>query len=200
MRVVLVDNFDSFTFNLVDLFARAAGQLQLGLDLQVRRPDTTSAAAIERDGFDAAILSPGPGAPEEAQLCLDLLRIWRGRKPVFGVCLGHQAIAVALGARVVRSDKPIHGKVFAVHHRGQGCLAGLPQPLPAMRYHSLSVARADLPSGVEVTAALADGTVMALRGDGFEGVQFHPESIGTPDGLQLALNVLRGWRERPRAR
>ncbi len=197
---MLIDNYDSFTFNLVDLFARAARQLPLDLDLQVRRPDATSLAAIEGDDFDAAILSPGPGAPEEAHLCLDLLRAWRGRKPVFGVCLGHQAIAVALGAQVVRAAKPIHGKVFPVHHQGQGCLAGLPQPLPAMRYHSLCVARHDLPPTVQVTGELADGSVMALCGGGFEGVQFHPESIGTPDGLQLALNVLRGWVERPRAR
>lgn len=200
LRVVLIDNFDSFTFNLVDLFERAAEHLAVELDLQVRRPDATSVAQIEADDFDAAILSPGPGAPQDAHLCLALLQCWRDRKPVFGVCLGHQTMGLALGATIVRGSKPVHGKVFQVLHAGQGCLAGLPQPLMAMRYHSLCVQHTNLPSEIEVTAALADGTVMALRGGGFEGVQFHPESIGTPDGLRLALNVLRGWLPALRAR
>lgn len=195
LRAVLVDNFDSFTFNLADLFRQAARLVEVDLCLDVVRPDHTTVAQLTRRGYAAAILSPGPGAPEQAGLCLELVRAWRGKKPMFGVCLGHQVVAVALGGRVVQAHPPVHGKVFAVHHSGQGCLRGLPQPLLAMRYHSLHVDEGALPAALEVTARLADGSVMALReaATGLESVQFHPESIGTPDGLQLARNVLQDW-------
>jgi anthranilate synthase/aminodeoxychorismate synthase-like glutamine amidotransferase len=197
LRVVLVDNYDSFTWNLWDLFVRAAAVEHLEVAVEVRRPASSSPAVLRRAGFDAAILSPGPNAPADAPWCGELIAAWRAQRPIFGVCLGLQAMAHALGAAVVRAPQPVHGRTALVDHDGSGCLGGLPRPLTVMRYHSLTVDATTLPPSLQVTARLCDAPhlVMALRSEslGLEGVQFHPESVGTPDGLQVARNVLRRW-------
>lgn len=192
MRIVLVDCYDSFTWNLVDLLHQAAEGLHLDLQLEVVRHDVVTVAellALEPRGI---VLSPGPCSPAEAGICVELVRAAAGKVPIFGVCLGLQVIGAALGARIARAPRPVHGEVALVHHGGQGVLAGLPNPLQAMRYHSLVVDEATLPAGLEVTARLEDGLVMALQQAalGLQGVQFHPESVGTPDGLRIGRNVL----------
>lgn len=201
LRVLLLDNYDSFTWNLRDLLLRAADAEGLRLAVEVVRCDALPLAALTRRGYDAVVLSPGPREPQHAGVMLELIAAWRGRRPIFGVCLGHQALGQVLGAQVLRAPQPVHGKVALVDHRGAGCLAGLPRPLPAMRYHSLVVDPAGLPAAVQVTATLTGPVplVMALRHaeDRLEGVQFHPESVGTPDGLALARNVVAGFAERP---
>lgn len=195
--MILVDNYDSFTWNLQDLFVRAAVVGGIDAVVEVRRPHNVSPGRLQRAGFDAAILSPGPKAPADAPWCGELIAAWQGKRPIFGVCLGMQAIAHALGAAVVRAPQPVHGMTAEVVHDGDGCLAGLPRPATVMRYHSLVVDPQTLPRSVMVTARLETSPqlVMALRAKalGLEGVQFHPESVGTPDGVRLAANVLRQW-------
>ncbi len=186
MPILVVDNLDSFVYNLVHYLG------ELGADCVVRRADRLTAAEV--DALDPAgiLLSPGPGAPEQATTCLDLIRRYAGRVPVLGVCLGHQAIAVAYGATVARAPEPMHGKTSEVHHAGTGVLAGLPSPFTATRYHSLAVREATLPDAVEVTARTPDGVVMALRHRELpvEGVQFHPEAVLTEGGHRLLANWL----------
>jgi anthranilate synthase component II len=186
-RVLVVDNYDSFTFNLVQHFG------EMGAECVVVRNDATTAAAAVAAGPAAIVLSPGPGRPEDAGICVDLVRAAAATAiPLLGVCLGHQAIAVAFGGRVVNAAVLMHGKCSDIEHRGDGVFRGLPSPLRATRYHSLVVDRPTLPPAVEVTAWTADGTVMALRhrDHSVEGVQFHPESIGTPCGRDLLATML----------
>lgn len=201
LRLLLLDNYDSFTWNLRDLLLRAGEAEGLALQVEVVRNDAQSLAQLTRRGYDAVVLSPGPGQPQQAGVMAELIHAWRGRVPFFGVCLGHQALGQELGATVVRAPEPVHGKAALIRHSGQGCLAGLPQPLQAMRYHSLVVDAADLAAAGWITATLAgpQPIVMALRhpADGLEGVQFHPESVGTPDGIALARNVVAGFAGRP---
>ncbi|MGH3343780.1 MAG: aminodeoxychorismate/anthranilate synthase component II [Carbonactinosporaceae bacterium] len=183
-RVLVIDNYDSFVFNLVQYLA------QLGAECDVRRNDAVH--PDDADGYDGVLLSPGPGVPEKAGVCVDMVRHAAGRVPVLGVCLGHQAIAVAYGGRVVRAPELLHGKTSAVYHEGAGVLAGLPSPFTATRYHSLAVEQAGLPAQLEVTASTGSGVVMALRHRGLEveGVQFHPESVLTEGGHRLLANWL----------
>ncbi len=201
LRVLLLDNYDSFTWNLRDLLLRAGEAEGLSLRVEVVRNDAQPLVQLTRRGYDAVVLSPGPGEPQGAGVMVELIQAWRGRVPFFGVCLGHQALGQVLGARVVRAPEPVHGKGALIRHTGQGCLGGLPQPLQAMRYHSLVVDAAGLAEGALTTATLAgpQPLVMALLhpADGLEGVQFHPESVGTPDGLALARNVVAGFAGRP---
>jgi para-aminobenzoate synthetase component 2 len=181
---LVVDNYDSFVFNLVQYLA------QLGADCDVRRNDeTTPDRPLEYDGV---LLSPGPGTPERAGVCVDLVRRAAGTVPVFGVCLGLQAIAVAFGATVGRAPELLHGKTSEVHHHGGGVLAGLPEPFTATRYHSLAVDPTTLPDSLEVTGTTAGGVLMALRHRvlAVEGVQFHPESVLTEGGHRLLANWL----------
>ena len=187
-RILVVDNYDSFVFNLVHYLA------QLGADVVVRRNDEVSASEPVDGGFEGVLLSPGPGRPEDAGVCVDLVREVAGRVSVFGVCLGHQAIAVAYGGRVDRAPELLHGKTSQVHHDGAGVLAGLPEPFTATRYHSLAVLAESLPPELDVTARTAGGVVMALRHRDLplEGVQFHPESVLTEGGHQLLANWLAG--------
>lgn len=184
-RALVVDNLDSFTGSLVQ-------QLRvLGLEVRVVRGDVATVA--DAAGVDLVLLSPGPGRPEDFPVNLALLA--RPPAPIFAVCLGMQAMALAEGGRVVHARRTVHGRVHRVFHAGAGAFAGLPNPMRATRYHSLAVDRASLPPTLEVTAWTADGEVMGLRHRVLpvEGVQFHPESTGTPDGLALLRNALRGW-------
>ena len=185
--IVLVDNYDSFTRNLADAFA------QLGASVVVVRNDQASVAAVLAARPKGIVLSPGPHAPTEAGICLELIRRAPATLSILGVCLGHQAIGEAFGARVVRARTPVHGRALRVRHAQAGLLAGLPSPFPAARYHSLVVERRSLPAVLDVTAWSDDGQVMGLRHRErpVEGVQFHPESFLTPLGPRLLAAFLR---------
>jgi para-aminobenzoate synthetase component 2 len=186
-RILVVDNYDSFVFNLVQYLA------QLGADVVVRRNDDVTVGDIDGLAVDGVLLSPGPGRPEDAGVCVELIRERAETLPILGVCLGHQAIAVAYGGDVVRAPELLHGKVSEVAHEGAGVLQGLPDPFIATRYHSLAVEPASLPPELEVTARTASGVVMGLRHRDLplEGVQFHPESVLTEGGHLLLANWLR---------
>ena len=188
--LLLIDNRDSFTHNV------AQALLGLGATVEVRRAgdltlDDVSALAPER-----VVLGPGPGRPESATLSIELVRALGARVPILGVCLGHQAIGVAFGARIVQARTIVHGRAVAVSHAGDGLFDGLPDPLACGRYNSLSVDSADLPAELEVTARSEDGDVMALRHRSWPlaGVQFHPESILSAGGARFFENFLRGPR------
>jgi anthranilate synthase component 2 len=185
-RVLVVDNYDSFTFNLVQYLR------ELGAAVVVERNDSLTVDDIARADPAAIVMSPGPRIPEEAGVCVELVGTLGARIPMLGVCLGHQAIGVAYGAQVVRAPAVVHGKVGAVHHNGAGVLHGLDDPFMATRYHSLVVSTVGLPDVLEATAWSDDGLIMAMRHRTFpvEGVQFHPESVGTPVGHALLRNFL----------
>ncbi len=185
-RVVLIDNYDSFTFNLVQYLG------ELGADVEVFRNDAIDVAGIRARTPDALVLSPGPCTPDEAGVTLEAIRALAGTLPILGVCLGHQAIGQAFGGRVVRNARIVHGKSSPVRHRGDGIYAGLPSPFEAGRYHSLVVERASLPRALAVTSWTAEGEIMGLRHRRLdvEGVQFHPESILTVEGKRLLGNWL----------
>jgi anthranilate synthase component 2 len=184
--LVLIDNYDSFAFNLVHYLG------ELGAAVDVHRNDkVTSAAVIEADP-DAIVLSPGPCTPKEAGICLDLVAQAASTIPILGVCLGHQAIGDAFGGRVVRAPEPVHGKLSEIHHRGAGIFRGINAPFSATRYHSLVVERESLPRQLSVTAETADGLIMGLEHTQLpvHGVQFHPESIASEHGRVLLKNFL----------
>lgn len=184
---LLIDNYDSFTYNLFHYLG------ELGAKVDVRRNDAVTveeALALDPAGI---VLSPGPCDPDKAGICLDLVKAAAGKVPLLGVCLGHQAIGQAFGGRIVRAPVPMHGKVSSISHGGRGLFAGLPSPLEATRYHSLTVERASLPKELEVTAEAEDGLIMGLahRELPLHGVQFHPESIASAEGHRLLANFLR---------
>ena len=185
-QMLVVDNYDSFTFNLVQYLR------ELGATVAIARNDALSVSDVARLDPAAIVMSPGPRIPEEAGICVDLVRELGATVPILGVCLGHQAIGIAYGARVVRAPSVVHGKVGAVHHGGAGVLRGLEDPFMATRYHSLVVSSTLLPDVLEATAWSDDGLIMAMRHRDFpvEGVQFHPESVGTPAGRALLRNFL----------
>ncbi|MFZ2032202.1 MAG: aminodeoxychorismate/anthranilate synthase component II [Candidatus Dormiibacterota bacterium] len=185
-QVLVIDNYDSFTFNLVQYLR------ELGATVTVTRNDALSLDEIRRSNPAAIVMSPGPRTPEDAGICVDLVRELGSSVPMLGVCLGHQAIGVAYGAKVVRAPEVVHGKVGPVHHGGAGVLRGLDDPFMATRYHSLVVSAGGLPDSLEATAWSEDGLIMAMRHRTFpvEGVQFHPESVGTPSGHALLRNFL----------
>ena len=185
--LLLIDNYDSFTYNLVHYLG------ELGADVRVVRNDALDVQAAMALRPQAIVLSPGPCDPAQAGICLPLTTAaYEARIPLLGVCLGHQTIGEAFGGKVIRCHEIVHGKMGAMHHEGQGVFAGLPSPFAATRYHSLIVDRATLPDCLEVTAWLADGTIMGLRHRErlIEGVQFHPESIASEHGHQLLRNFL----------
>jgi para-aminobenzoate synthetase component II len=189
MRVLVIDNYDSFVYNLVQYLG------QLGVACEVRRNDEISLAEVGRLRPAGVLLSPGPGTPDRAGICLELIRRYHDRLPIFGVCLGHQAIGEAYGATVDRAPELLHGKTSQVVHDGRGVLAGLPNPFTATRYHSLAVIESTLPEEIEVTGRSAEsGLVMAMRHRSLplEGVQFHPESVLTQGGHLLLANWLAG--------
>jgi anthranilate synthase component 2 len=185
-RVLVVDNYDSFVYNLVQYLG------ELGADPVVERSDQFTLDDVEALDPDAILISPGPGRPEDAGLSNELIRTYAGRVPVFGVCLGHQCIGQVFGGEVVRAPEIMHGKTSLIRHEGTGVFAGLPQPLEATRYHSLVVDRASVPDVLEITAETDDGIVMGLRHreHDVEGVQFHPESILTAAGHDMLRNFL----------
>ena len=194
--LLVIDNYDSFTFNLVQYLGELAGDHPLAASLRVERNDALTVPELAALRPAAVVLSPGPGDPDQAGVCLEVIHELGPTTPMLGVCLGHQAMAQCFGGRVVRAGQPMHGKTSAVHHEQEGVFSGLPQPLTATRYHSLVVERSTLPDCLEITAWLEDGeqTIMGLRHrhhPHLQGVQFHPESVLTQAGHQLLGNFLR---------
>jgi len=186
-RLLLIDNYDSFTYNLVQAF------MVLGADVRVIRNDEISVEAAKQLDITHLCISPGPGTPRDAGVSMAMIRAFAGRLPIFGVCLGHQAITEAFGGEVVRAPRLMHGKTSFVKHDGKSVFEGLPQPCEVGRYHSLIAEPASIPAELEVSAITAEGEIMGLRHRRFtiEGVQFHPESVLTPQGPQLMGNFLR---------
>jgi anthranilate synthase component 2 len=192
--VTLIDNYDSFTWNLVHYLG------SLGAAVSVTRNDRIAVAEVIGERPDAIVLSPGPCTPKEAGICLDLIKAAGARIPIFGVCLGHQAIGEAYGGRVVRAAVPMHGKLSTIRHCGKGIFAGVAGPFQATRYHSLVVERATLPDALTVTATTEDGLIMGLSHQSLpvHGVQFHPESILSEHGHRILRNFLdlaQAWNE-----
>jgi len=184
---LLIDNYDSFTYNLYHFLG------ELGAQMVVKRNDALTAAEALAMNPQGIILSPGPCTPNEAGICLELVKAAAGKLPVLGVCLGHQALGQAFGGKVVRAPAPLHGKLSQVAHRGTGVFQDIPTPFTGTRYHSLIVDRASLPDCLEVTAETADGLIMGIqhRQLPLHGVQFHPESIASEHGHRLLGNFLR---------
>jgi anthranilate synthase component 2/para-aminobenzoate synthetase component 2 len=186
-RLLLVDNYDSFTYNLVQAF------LVLGADVLVYRNDALTTVEAVALAPTHLCISPGPGTPRDAGVSMAMIEAFAGRVPVLGVCLGHQSIVEAFGGEVVRAGRLMHGKVSPVHHDGRGVLAGMPQPFEAGRYHSLIARPESLPGSLDITARTAEGEIMGVRHKelAVEGVQFHPESVLTPEGPVLLGNFLK---------
>ena len=187
--IFVLDNYDSFTYNIVQYL----GAMDAG-EIVVHRNDRITTSEIAALTPDKIVLSPGPCTPTEAGILLEVIERFAGEIPIFGVCLGHQAIGQAFGERIVRAGRLMHGKTSPIQHRGQGVFAGLPQPFTATRYHSLLVERDSLPDCLEITAETAEGEIMGLRHKtlAVEGVQFHPESVLTQDGVRLLSNFVFG--------
>ncbi len=191
--LLMIDNYDSFTYNLVQYFG------ELGVDIRVYRNDEITIEDIEELSPQQIVLSPGPCTPAEAGISVETIRHFAGKLPILGVCLGHQSIGVAFGGRIIRAKRVMHGKISAIHHRGEGVFTGLAQPFNATRYHSLVIDQQSLPECLEVTAWTEneDGTIEEIMGVrhrtlAIQGVQFHPESILTEHGHQLLENFLQG--------
>lgn len=187
MKMLVIDNYDSFTYNLVQLFG------EIDVDLVVKRNDEVSLAEVKKLKPDRVCISPGPGRPENAGISCELIRELGPRLPVLGVCLGHQCIGQVFGGEIVRAEKLMHGKTSQIHHQRRGVFKNLAEPLEATRYHSLIVKRESLPDSLEITAETDDGEIMGLQHRQFpvHGVQFHPESILTTEGRKLLANFLR---------
>ncbi len=185
--ILVIDNYDSFTYNLVQYLG------ELGAELEVRRNDQVTLEEIEEMSPERIVISPGPKTPTEAGICLDVIKRFSGRTPLLGVCLGHQAIGQAFGGKVIRAPEIMHGKTSEIHHDGKTVFSGLPNPFPATRYHSLIVERCSLPPCLEISATTTDGLIMGVRHKEMkvEGVQFHPESVLTEAGKQLLANFLK---------
>ncbi|MGM0884825.1 MAG: aminodeoxychorismate/anthranilate synthase component II [Bacillota bacterium] len=184
--ILVIDNYDSFTYNLVQYLG------ELGEEIVVKRNDEIDLEGIEALAPDHILISPGPCSPNEAGISLSLIEHFKGKIPIFGVCLGHQSIGQAFGGEVVRAEKLMHGKTSAIHHDEKSIFAGMPTPFTATRYHSLIVRRETLPDCLEITAETDEGEIMGLRHKEYpiEGVQFHPESIITEHGLTMLRNFL----------
>ena len=185
--LLILDNYDSVTYNVFQLLS------ELGAEVEVIRNDQTTVEAIRAKKYDAIVLSPGPGIPSDAGITEQVIRELGGEVPILGICLGHQAIGEVFGGKVVRAGEIVHGKTSPLHHNGKGLYEGIPQNVPIGRYHSLVIDRATLPDCLEVTSDLADGTIMGVRhkAKNIEGIQFHPESILTPDGKKMMENFLK---------
>ncbi len=192
-RVLMIDNYDSFTYNLVQYLA------ELGANVTVWRNDQFELDEVAELAPELIVISPGPGRPESAGLSMPLVERYAGEYPILGVCLGHQAIASVFGGEVVRAERIMHGKTSEIRHDGRGVFRGLSNPMTATRYHSLLLARENMPPEIEVCAETEEGEIMALRirGMAVAGVQFHPESILSPEGKALLKNALEGAIEQP---
>ena len=188
--LLMIDNYDSFTFNLVQYFG------ELGAEVKVVRNDELGVAEVEALAPSHVVLSPGPCTPNEAGITLKTIERLAGRVPILGVCLGHQAIGQAFGGKVVRARQVMHGKISHIHHDGRGVFAGIDNDFVATRYHSLVVERESLPDCLEVTAQSEDGEIMGLRHKklAVEGVQFHPEALLTEHGHKMLENFIKGER------
>jgi anthranilate synthase component 2 len=189
--LLMIDNYDSFTFNLVQYFG------ELGEEVRVARNDEIDLAGIGVLAPDRIVLSPGPCSPAEAGICVELIRRFAGRLPILGVCLGHQAIGAALGGKVIRAQRQMHGKTSVLAHDGQGVYGGLPERVTVIRYHSLAIERESLPAELDITSTAEDGEIMGVRHRALagtaaplEGVQFHPESILSEHGHAMLKNFL----------
>lgn len=184
--LLLIDNYDSFTYNLYHFLG------DLGVEVEVVRNDTLSVADAMAKGAEALMISPGPCDPDRAGICLDLINAATGKLPIFGVCLGHQSIGQAFGGKIVRAPELMHGKVSNIEHDGKGVFNGLPNPLGVTRYHSLTIEPSSLPECLEVTARTTDGVIMGVQHKELPiyGVQFHPESIASEKGHELLANFL----------
>jgi anthranilate synthase component 2 len=184
--ILLLDNYDSFTYNLAQYLG------ELGCQVEVHRNDRISVEQIAQRKPERIVISPGPCTPQEAGICVELIQKLAGKTPILGVCLGHQAIGAALGGKIVRAPKIFHGKTSAIRHDGSGVFRGLPNPFTATRYHSLIVERKSLPAELQVTAETDDDIIMGMRHRHYPlmGVQFHPESVLTESGKQLLKNFL----------
>jgi anthranilate synthase/aminodeoxychorismate synthase-like glutamine amidotransferase len=184
--LLVIDNYDSFTFNLVQYFG------QLGVNMRVFRNDELTPAEAERLKPEQILISPGPCTPSDAGVSLDIIKTFAGKKPVLGVCLGHQSIGQLFGGKVIRASRQMHGKLSPILHRGTDVFRDLPSPFTATRYHSLLVERSSFPDCLEITAETAEGEIMGLRHKQFPvyGVQFHPESIATEGGMKILQNFL----------
>ena len=186
--LLMIDNYDSFTYNLVQFLG------EIGADIRVFRNKSIAPEDVAKLSPDHIIISPGPCTPNEAGISMEIIRRYAGQIPILGICLGHQCLGQALGGRVIRAIRPVHGKNSLIHHRNTGVFAGLPTPFSATRYHSLVVERESLPGCLEITAETDDGEIMGLRHKDIpclEGVQFHPEAILTEHGRELLANFLR---------
>lgn len=185
--LLLLDNYDSFTYNIYQLFS------DIGAQVEVVRSDKISIDEIRANGYRGVIISPGPGIPQDAGISEEVIRQLGGEIPILGICLGHQAIGEVFGGRVVRAGEIVHGKASPICHCGTGLYQGIPEHTQAARYHSLIIERESLPDVLEVTSQLDNGTIMGVRHKTFpiEGIQFHPESILTPDGRAMMKNYLK---------
>lgn len=186
-KLLVIDNFDSFTYNLVQYFG------QSGAACDVIRNNQLSLEEIDISPFDGIVLSPGPCDPDRAGISLSAVKAWEGKKPLLGVCLGHQCIAQAYGGSIVRADRLMHGKTSPIHHQNENLFEGLPNPFSATRYHSLLLAPSTLPTSLTVTAETSDGEIMGIQHKDHPtwGVQFHPESLATESGIIILKNFLR---------
>ena len=186
MMLLLLDNYDSFTYNVYQLLS------SLGASVEVIRNDQISVEEIARRGYEAVVISPGPGVPADAGITEELISQLKGKLPILGICLGHQAIGEVFGGKVVGAGEIVHGKTSPLRHNGKGLYASLSQNIPVGRYHSLIVDRESLPDCLEITSELDNGMIMGLRHREYdiEGIQFHPESIFTPQGKVMLKNFL----------
>jgi len=187
MKLLMIDNYDSFVYNLVQYLGES------GMKIFVRRNDRITIVEIERLNPAGIVISPGPGIPEDAGICCDLVEYFAGRIPILGICLGHQVIARTFGAGIVRAEKIVHGKVSKVFHNGGVLFQGIENPFSAGRYHSLIVEKKGLPECLRITAWTEDGTIMGVAHKRYviEGLQFHPESILTASGKQILNNFIK---------
>ena len=196
--ILVIDNYDSFTYNLVQYLGELAQTLSVAQDIQVYRNDEISLQQVGRLQPDGVVISPGPGRPEDAGISMELIRELGPTTPILGVCLGHQCIGQVFGGAIVSAPELMHGKTSQVRHSGVGVFEGLDIPLVATRYHSLIIDRSTCPSELEITAWVEDGLIMAVRHKNYphiQGVQFHPESILTISGKQLLNNFLVSLRQ-----